>query len=72
MRHSPRLEDQILAALRLALAEGHLDAAEHLLRAMEVLREEVPGTALADAYLALAGTLPERVNTPRPHGDIDA
>jgi hypothetical protein len=54
---SPRsLDEQILAVLERALAEGRSEAAEHLLRALEVLcREASPGSPLADAYLTIAG-----------------
>lgn len=52
----PNLEEQILAVLIRALKEGRAEAAEHLLRALEALCvEAVPGTPLADAYLAAAG-----------------
>lgn len=50
------LEDRILAALELALAEGRTEAAEHLLRALEALCSDVsPGSLLADAYLTATG-----------------
>jgi len=51
------LEEQILAVLRRALAEGQAEAAEHLLRALEALCGDAsPGTPLlADAYLTAAG-----------------
>ena len=49
------LEDQILIALRQAMAEGRLDVADHLLRAIEFLAiGPVPGSVLAEAYLAVA------------------
>ena len=37
MPKGPHLEDQVLAALERALAEGRTEAAEHLLRALEAL-----------------------------------
>ncbi|MCB4824864.1 hypothetical protein [Roseicella aerolata] len=62
MPSPPSLEEQILAALEQALAEGRSDAAEHLLRALEALCGDAsPGTPLADAYLTVAGErAPER------------
>lgn len=51
-----KMEDQILTALRLALAEGYEGAAEHLFRALEALCADAsPGSPLADGYLTLAG-----------------
>ena len=50
------LEEQILAALERALAEGRSDAAEHLLRALEALcGDAMSGSPLADAYLTATG-----------------
>jgi hypothetical protein len=55
MPRTRRLEDQVLAALRHALAEERLETAEHLLRALEALSPEaLPGSPLAAAYLAVA------------------
>lgn len=55
MPSSPSLEEQILAALKRALAEGRAEAAEHLLRALEALCGDAsPGTLLANAYLTVA------------------
>lgn len=52
MPEGSHLEDQILAALERALAEGRLEAAEHLLRALEALCEDgLPGASLAVAHL---------------------
>jgi hypothetical protein len=52
----PNLEEQILAALERALAEGRSDTAEHLLRALEALCGDAsPGSPLADAYLTATG-----------------
>lgn len=49
-----KLETQVLAAFLCAEAEGHRDAAEYLMRALEALcpcPEVVPaGSALSDAY----------------------
>ena len=54
-RHGVRLEDRILAALRHAMADGRLDVAEHLLRALEVLAPDgSPGSSLARAYGLIA------------------
>ncbi len=53
------LENQVLAALQHAMAEGRLDVAEHLLSALEMLcTDEIGGTPLADAYLLLADQPP--------------
>ena len=50
------LEEQILAALERALAEGRSDTAEHLLRALEALCGDAsPGSVLAEAYLTAVG-----------------
>ncbi|WP_149536698.1 hypothetical protein [Siccirubricoccus phaeus] len=50
------LEEQILAALERALAEGQAEAAEHLLRALEALCSDAsPGSVLAEAYLTSVG-----------------
>lgn len=50
------LETQILAALKLAMAEGRQDVAEHLLRALEELCDhEIRNRPLAKAYLLLSG-----------------
>jgi hypothetical protein len=71
-RHEPRprrarLEDRIHAALRQAIAEGRLDAAEHLLRALEVLAPLcTPGSPLAEAYLLLAEPEASRRKTGSP------
>ena len=49
-----RLERRTLAAFRQAVDDGRLDVAEHLLRALEVLKPDLaPGSPLADAYLSL-------------------
>jgi hypothetical protein len=54
-RRLPCLEIRILNALKLALAEGHVDVAEHLLCALEALDSNcTPGSALAEAYLSAA------------------
>lgn len=59
---SRHLENQILTALRRALAEGRLDAAEHLLRALEVLcAGAAPDPRLDEAYLAGVGWQPGRL-----------
>ena len=59
---SSRLEAQVLAAFRRAEAEGHRDAAEHLMRALEALcpyPNMVPGgSALSDAYHDVAQRAP--------------
>ena len=56
MPPSPSLEEQVLAALERALAEGRSEAAEHLLRALEALCGDAsPGSVLADAYLTATG-----------------
>ncbi|WP_149536711.1 hypothetical protein [Siccirubricoccus phaeus] len=62
MPSPPSLEEQILAALERALAEGRSEVAEHLLRALEALCGDAsPGTPLADACLAAIGArAPER------------
>ena len=53
-RHS--LEGKILAALKVAFAEGRLDVAEHLVRALEILEPEPsPGSALGQAYAMIVG-----------------
>ncbi|SDD48433.1 hypothetical protein [Belnapia rosea] len=58
MTDAPQLEEQVLAALERALAEGQLEAAEHLLRALEALcGDALPGSVLANAYLAVARDL---------------
>jgi hypothetical protein len=50
----PSLEEQILAAFRRALAEGRADAAEHLLRALEVLCSDAESDSpLGEAYLTV-------------------
>ena len=55
------LESQVLAALDLALAEGHIDAAEHLLRALEALCADASaGSPLAEGYLMLVGRVAPR------------
>lgn len=52
----PSLEEQILAALERALADGQAEAAEYLLCALEALCGDAPpGSVLADAYLTAAG-----------------
>jgi len=49
------LQGRILIALRQAMAEGRLDVADHLLRAIEVIAKgPVAGSVLAEAYLAVA------------------
>jgi hypothetical protein len=55
-RHrSPPLESRIFAAFEQAIAEGRLDVAEHLLRALEVLATARTPEALLDrAYLRIA------------------
>lgn len=53
MLHS-QLEDLILAAFIRAEAEGHRDAAEHLMRALEALCPCPNGTAPAGSALARA------------------
>ena len=51
-----RLEHQVLAALKCALVEERLDAAEHLLRALEALCAEAAlDSPLAEAYSAAIG-----------------
>lgn len=56
MRHPRPLEEQIIAALRQALAENQTEASEHLLRAIEALcSDTTPGTALANAYSTAFG-----------------
>ncbi|TDH62326.1 hypothetical protein E2C06_12000 [Dankookia rubra] len=58
MSDASQLEDQVAAALERAVAEGELEAAEHLLRALEALCGDAsPGSVLADAYFALARDL---------------
>lgn len=58
MPDAPQLEDQVVAALERALTEGELEAAEHLLRALEALCEDAsPGSVLPDAYSAVARDL---------------
>jgi Family of unknown function (DUF6103) len=66
MPDAPHLEEKVLAALDQALREQRLDVAEHLLRALEALcGEAVPGSPLADAYLAMAGAAaPRRPSSP--------
>jgi len=54
-RRVPVLETRILSALRQAVAGNQLEAAEHLLRALEALQTDcLPGTPLADAYLTIS------------------
>lgn len=50
------LESRLLAACRQAIAEGHWQVADHLLRALEELAGEdrAAGAALERAYLLLA------------------
>lgn len=56
MPPSQSLEEQILAALELALEEGQAEAAEHLLCALEALCGDAsPGSVLAEAYLTAVG-----------------
>lgn len=51
------LEGKILAALKAAFAEGRLDVAEHLVRALEILEPEPsPGSALGQAYAMIVGS----------------
>ncbi|SDE28507.1 hypothetical protein [Belnapia rosea] len=58
MTDAPQLEEQVLAALERALAEGHLKAAEHLLHALEALcGDALPGSVLADTYLSVTRDL---------------
>ena len=58
-RHS--LEGKILAALKAAFAEGRLDVAEHLVRALEILEPEPsPGSALGQAYAMIVGSKQRR------------
>ena len=58
MPDAPQLEEQVLAALERSLAEGRLEAAEHLLRALEALCGDAsPGSVLAEAYLVVARDL---------------
>jgi hypothetical protein len=70
-RNSP-LEDQILEAFKRALSEEQSEAAEHLLRALEVLQPDpMPTSSVAKAYRAIAdrtingSTAPRRLGTPR-------
>lgn len=50
------MESRIFAAFEQAIAEGRLDVAEHLLRALEVLATARTPEALLDrAYLRIAG-----------------
>lgn len=48
------LEQAVLKALRQALAEGEFEAAEHLLRALEVVCSDEPCAPLNEAYTVLA------------------
>jgi hypothetical protein len=53
MARGPSLEEQILAALRRALADGRTNVAEHLLEALEALCSDAdPDSPLGEAYLA--------------------
>lgn len=61
MPDASQLEDQIVAALRRAVAEERAKVAEHLLRALETLCPEVPpGSPMADAYFVVAGEAASR------------
>lgn len=72
MRQRASLEEQVLAVLKRALAEGSVEAAEHLLRAVETLcGDECPGSTRASAYVALAEAT-FRAPDPPPGGDTDA
>ena len=55
-RHrSVSLERRVFAAFEQAMADGHSDVAEHLLRALEVLTSTRTPEALLDrAYLGIA------------------
>ncbi len=67
------LEDQILIALRQAMAEGRLDVADHLLRAIEFLAiGPVPGSVLAEAYLAVATSSAPSKSLNAPAADMPA
>ena len=67
------LKDRILIALRQAMAEGRLDVADHLLRAIEILATgPVPGSVLAEAYLAVATSSAPSTSLNAPEPDIPA
>lgn len=54
-RSRARLEEQIVAVLRQAMANGRLDVADHLLSALEVLASDcTPGSSLNRAYMPVA------------------
>ena len=57
-RRANRLDDQILAAFEQAVAEGEIEVAEHLLKAVETLaaqdRAGDADRALGEAYLVVA------------------
>jgi hypothetical protein len=60
------LEDRILVAFNGAMAEKRPDVADHLLRALETLcPEEMPGSSLAEAYLAVATVEARHLTAPR-------
>jgi hypothetical protein len=72
MRQRASLEEQVLAVLKRALTEGRVEAAEHLLRAVETLcGDACPGSARASAYVALAEAT-FRAPALDPEADIDA
>lgn len=48
-----RLSARIAAALKQAAVEHHLDVAEHLLRALEVLDDDAPPARDRNLYLGL-------------------
>lgn len=62
------LDVKILAAFKQACAEGRLDVADHLLRALEILdARPKPGSPLEEAYFSIAAAPKGRKRPRRPH-----